>query len=50
MRAHLLRWRGGRDPQRTESTPRAAAPSPPRIWTLLVGLRRERHVPGKLHG
>src|SRR5262249_52843606 len=43
MRTHRLRWRGGRGPRRTDSTPRIAAPSLPRIWALLVGRRRWRH-------
>jgi len=34
----MLRWRGQRDAQRTESTPRVALPAPPRLWTLLGAL------------
>src|SRR3990167_6571825 len=37
-RAHLRRWLGRASLRRTGSTPRSSHPSPPRIWTLLIGL------------
>src|SRR3989338_2084817 len=38
-RAHLRRYGAGRASlRRTGSTPRSSHPSPPRIWTLLIGL------------